>query len=90
MKNIFTKHPHSVNETYMQHLFFASGFGFRMMFGGLACLIHAVFPFLFIKTASNQLLKMTHNFVKRMPRMEGHVIHIYEMIDDKLKNTTSG
>ena len=55
MANPFTAHPASVGETYGQHLRFALRFGTRMTLGGLAAAIHALFPFLFVTTASRVL-----------------------------------
>ena len=49
--NPFTAHPASVGETYGEHCRFAFGFGVRMTVGGIAAMIHAVFPFLFVTTA---------------------------------------
>lgn len=51
----FTEHPASVGESYWQHFRHASGFGGRMIVAGVACLLHAVFPFLFVKTGSKQI-----------------------------------
>ena len=51
MNNPFTAHPRAVNETYWQHFGFALRFGLKMTLGGLAALIHAIFPFLFVTTA---------------------------------------
>jgi len=50
--NVFTEHPHAVGETYFEHMRFALRFGTRMLVGGLAAIVHAVFPFLCITTAS--------------------------------------
>jgi hypothetical protein len=86
MKNIFTEHPTSIGESYFQHMKFAGLFGCKMLIGGLACLIHAVFPFLFISTGSNLLLKMTHHFIERMPRIEGKVAELSRVIDSKKVN----
>jgi hypothetical protein len=55
MTNIFTAHPASVGETYAQHFAFALRFGARMTLGGLAAMVHALFPFLFVTTASRAL-----------------------------------
>lgn len=52
MKQLFTEHPESVGETYVEHLGMAGGFGIRMILGGLACLVHGLLPFLFTKTGS--------------------------------------
>jgi hypothetical protein len=52
MLRTFTNHPHSVGESYGEHFVMAGTFGLRMMLAGLACLAHAVFPFLFEHTAS--------------------------------------
>lgn len=51
MRNPFTVHPLSVNETYREHFAFAVRFGFKMTLGGFAALLHAVFPFMFVMTA---------------------------------------
>ena len=52
VSHYFTEHPSTVGESYFQHLFAALGFSLRMMLGGLACMVHAFFPFLCIKTGS--------------------------------------
>ena len=89
MKNIFTEHPKSIGETYFQHMFFAFSFGINMLLGGLACVIHAIFPFLFVKTASNFLLKMTENFVKRAPKNEARLVCLAKCLDEKISKCTS-
>jgi Family of unknown function (DUF6356) len=53
--NPFTSHPASVGETYGEHCVFAFGFGARMVLGGAAAMIHAVFPFLCVRTGSRTL-----------------------------------
>lgn len=83
MKNIFTKHPHSINETYFQHFKFAFAFGANLLLGGLTCIIHAIFPFLFQKTGSNILFKMTHHFVERMPTVEDRFVFLSQAIEKK-------
>ena len=50
-----TEHPASVGETYSEHLRAASGFGIAMVGGGLACLVHALLPFLFVTTGSRTI-----------------------------------
>ena len=55
IKKAFTEHPESVGETYWEHLAHASAFGVRMVFGGFACMLHGLLPFLFIKTGSKQI-----------------------------------
>ena len=52
MKNPFTAHPRSVGETYLEHGLFACRYGAKMTAGGVAALLHGVFPFLFQATGS--------------------------------------
>ncbi len=52
---IFTEHPASVGESYGEHFVQATRFGARLMFSGVACMVHAVLPFLFVRTASNNI-----------------------------------
>lgn len=51
----FNEHPQSVGESYAEHLATASSFGLRMVLTGLALMVHALLPFLFVKTGSAQI-----------------------------------
>ena len=53
IKKLFTDHPHSMGETYFEHLICAAGYGLRMIYAGIAAVIHSIFPFLFETTASD-------------------------------------
>lgn len=55
ISKIFSEHPASVGETYLEHMGTALGFGFRMLAGGSACLIHALVPRLFVSNGSEQV-----------------------------------
>jgi hypothetical protein len=59
----FTDHPSSVNETYLQHMAMAFGFGGRMLLGGLACLVHGVFPWLCTTRGSDTIRGLHHRMV---------------------------
>src|SRR5437879_11206305 len=54
----FTEHPASVGETYTEHLANAVCFGTRMMLAGIACLVHGVLPFLFVRTGSRAITEL--------------------------------
>jgi hypothetical protein len=49
---LFIAHPKAINETYGEHFRFAGLRGLKLVFGGLACIIHSIFPFFFVDTAS--------------------------------------
>jgi hypothetical protein len=55
LEKLFTEHPQSVGETYWEHMGNASYFGIRMVLAGLACLVHAVLPFMFVNTGSRAI-----------------------------------
>ena len=59
IKKIFTEHPHSIGETYFEHLICAAGYGLKMIFAGFAAIIHSIFPFLFETTASDLAKEIT-------------------------------
>lgn len=65
---LFTEHPASVGETYLQHLGQAMGFAVRMLAGGLACLIHAFLPFLFVRTGSQAITELHQRMVVNRDR----------------------
>jgi hypothetical protein len=60
---LFTEHPASVNETYLGHCRNALGFGISMVVAGIACILHAFFPFAFIQTASNAIRRLNDRMV---------------------------
>lgn len=57
-KNLFTKHPHSIGETYFEHLFKAALFSMRLFLAATCCLIHSILPFLFKDSATDCIIKM--------------------------------
>lgn len=64
LAKLFTDHPHSVDETYFEHMRFAGGFAGTLLLAAGAALVHALLPFLFEKTASKMVAKLyarTHN-----------------------------
>lgn len=72
---LFTTHPKTVNESYFGHLAMAMGFGARMIFGGLACLIHGLFPFLFASTGSQAIRDLHARMVTHRCREGGDLVH---------------
>lgn len=67
MRRLFLDHPRSIGETYGEHLRHAAGFGGLMVWAGLACLIHALLPFLFERTASRCVTELHARMSGRRP-----------------------
>lgn len=76
MFKIFTSHPNSIGETYWQHFCFATKTGAKLVYGGLACIIHGIFPFLFATTGSDTVLGLADCMAKRQAEEK-------EKLDDK-------
>ena len=57
--NIFTKHPNEVGETYLIHGLHAIGYSLTLLFLFAIALVHAILPFLFIRTASDIVCEMS-------------------------------
>jgi hypothetical protein len=55
---LFTDHPASVGESYLQHCVQALSFGVRMIYAGVACTVHAFLPFLCVRTGSDQICQL--------------------------------
>lgn len=70
MISLFTKHPESVGETYFEHMGMASSFGLKMLAAGCACMLHGIFPFLFVKTGSTAIADLHHRMVTHRRRDE--------------------
>lgn len=59
----FTDHPASLNETYLQHMGAAFGFGASMLVGAFACFMHGLFPWLFSTKGSDTIRALHHRMV---------------------------
>lgn len=68
MKNWFTEHPHSVNETYWRHLWFSLRSAGCLLFASVAAVAHAICPFLCMFTASKIVAKMAGEYCKNERR----------------------
>ena len=60
LHSLFTEHPASVGETYFEHLAAAARFAGWMLVATIACLVHAIFPFLCVSTGSG-IIKRLHD-----------------------------
>jgi hypothetical protein len=74
--NPFTRHPTEIGEGYFRHLASAGKFGLQLLAGALGCLVHAIFPFLFVNTASKTIDALHHHLKRRAdaPNWERHPI----------------
>lgn len=64
---LFMDHPRDVGESYGEHFATAAGFGVRMVVGGLACIVHALIPALFVRTASDTVKSLYATMKARQP-----------------------
>jgi len=62
-QRLFTDHPASVDETYGQHFMAATGFGLRMIWGGIVCLVHALIPGAFTTRGSDMICELHERMV---------------------------
>lgn len=65
--DLFLRHPTEQGETYVQHFRVAASVGGPMVVAGLACLVHATFPFWFKTTASRALIVLSDRVRRRSP-----------------------
>ncbi|MCF8466809.1 MAG: DUF6356 family protein [Sneathiella sp.] len=61
--NLFTDHPASVNESYVEHMEMSATFSFWLLAAGFCAAVHAIFPFLFVKTGSAIITKLHDRMV---------------------------
>ncbi|TWT03949.1 DUF6356 family protein [Reyranella sp. CPCC 100927] len=64
----FADHPATVGESYGEHMGVAFSFGGRMILAGLACLLHGLLPFLFVKTGSTAISGLHQEMVAHRRR----------------------
>jgi hypothetical protein len=68
IEHYFTGHPRSVGESYGEHLRTAAWFGVTMLIAGLACLVHALIPGLFVRTGSAAIARLHDRMIVNRAR----------------------
>lgn len=68
INRLFTEHPQSVGESYFEHMGMAFRFGTRMLVVSIACLLHGLLPFLFVKTGSKAIEELHDTMVTNRVR----------------------
>ena len=63
IQSLFTAHPAAVGETYIEHLRMATSFGSRMVLAGLACMMHGLLPFVFVRTGSRTVVELNQRMI---------------------------
>ena len=58
MYNPFTRHPHSVGETYFEHMRGAMKYMFKLQLLSIIIYIHAMLPFLFETYVGDEIEKI--------------------------------
>ncbi len=66
LAKIFLEHPNAVGETYAGHFWQAIRIGASLIAVGGACFVHALFPGLFVRTASNKIRSLAAQIDKRL------------------------
>jgi len=69
LHRLFTDHPATVDETYGQHFVSAMSFGFRMIWGGLVCLVHAFIPGICCTRASEMIGELHDRMIVNRRRL---------------------
>ena len=87
MRNIFTEHPGSVNETYFEHMKAALYYGFNMSLAAFFCTIHSIFPFLFKTDGSNILFRLIKNYISRVNAVDIRINELSAVIDELRSRT---
>ena len=65
LDKLLMDHPRDIGETYGEHAGHAVYIGLKMLGAGLACLVHAVLPGLFVRTASEAVEDIQNLMRKR-------------------------
>jgi hypothetical protein len=68
LKRLFTEHPDSVGESYLEHMGVALSFAGPLLMAGLAAFVHAFLPFLCVSTASGTVKRLYARMMSRTPR----------------------
>ena len=64
-ERLLLAHPRTVGESYVEHAGIAGRFGATMVAGGLRCMVHAVLPSVFERSASDCVGRLHGELTRR-------------------------
>lgn len=64
-RQLFLDHPHSVGESYFEHMGVAVRFGVTMIVGGIGAVIHGLLPFAFRTAGSTTVIRLNAVLVEK-------------------------
>jgi len=64
IERFFLRHPRSIGESYGEHFLVALSFAVSMLIGGLALVVHAVVPGLFVRNGSQTISNLHDRMVQ--------------------------
>ena len=67
LSRLFTQHPRENRESYSEHFCFTIQISARLVYAGLIILVHGVFPFIFTRKASTEIMKIYDIMSARIP-----------------------
>ncbi|MEM8766290.1 MAG: DUF6356 family protein [Pseudomonadota bacterium] len=70
LRRLLLEHPRDIGESYGEHAGHALTIGLKMIGAGLACLVHAVLPGLFVRTATTTVDDIQGLMVRRTDAVE--------------------
>jgi Family of unknown function (DUF6356) len=82
----FREHPAAVGESYGEHCFHAASFGWTMLRGALACLVHAVFPWICTTTGSQAVTRLHNRMVLNRSKSRKDEMHTLDPLDRLAEN----
>ena len=81
LRELFVDHPQSVGESYGEHFAVAMGFGVTMVTAGLACVVHALVPGLFVRTGSAAITELYDRMVRHRRRVRDSGVTSVEALE---------
>jgi len=73
-RSLFTEHPASVDETYLEHFGSALYFGTKMIVAGVACVVHGVLPAVFVTRGSDTVRALHERMVLKRRKGNRHPV----------------
>lgn len=80
LKRLFTQHPASVNETYLEHMGVALSFAGPLAKAAAGALVHAFLPFLCTTTASRTVKALNERMTRRCATCPKAALHRPDLI----------